>query len=598
MNATRRRLHAEIPALRRHLVLTTVLAAATAGCVIAQAGLLAEVLAGGFTSASRPAQLAGPLLALAATMAVRAALTWGQSVLGARAAARLKAALRDRLAAHAHAWGPVAPDRWRRGELATLLARGLDSMDAYVVGYLPKTTGAVVIPLAVLTALAVVDPVSALIVVLTLPLIPLFGALVGTHTRERTAASWASLARLGGHFLDVLSGLPTLRAFGRAERQVGVVRRMAEAHHRATLRTLRVAFLSALVLELVATCSVALVAVPMGLRLLAGHAELGTALTVLFLAPEAYSPLRAAGGAFHDSAEGVAVAERCFAVLDTPGTVTSGNRTRVAAGARAAVRAGARAEFPAPERKFGPLERDFPSLERAGLSLERVSVRYPGQDVPALSEVSLRVEPGETLGLVGPSGAGKSTLLTLLLGFLAPASGRVAAGNTDLADIDPAYWRQQVAWVPQHPHLFAASVADNIRLGAPDASDQEVREAARAANAEEFIAGLPLGYATRLGEHGAGLSSGQRQRLALARAFLRDTPLLLLDEPTAHLDPHSETAVVDACARLAAGRTALVVAHRPAILRYADRLVSLDDGRLTTPDQPIRPGTAVPGIRY
>ncbi|UNZ16123.1 thiol reductant ABC exporter subunit CydD [Streptomyces sp. 891-h] len=565
MNATRRRLHAEFPALRRRLAWTAVLAAATAGCAITQAVVLAEVLARGFATAAPPERLVGPLLALGAVFVARAALTWGQSVLAAHTAAWLKSALRDRLAVHAYATGPVARYRWHRGELATLLTRGLDSLDPYVTGYLPKLAGAVVTPPAVLVALSVIDWTSALIVVLTLPLVPLFGALVGTHTRERTARSWAALARLGGHFLDVLSGLPTLRAFGRAEHQVGVVRRMAEEHRVTTMRTLRVAFLSALVLELVATLSIALVAVPLGLRLLAGHAEFGMALAVLFLTPEAYLPLRTAGGAFHDSAEGLAVAERAFAILDEPA--------------------------PDITPAFMPA-RTGPSPMRHGLALERVSVCYPGQERPVLSEVSLRVRPGERLGVVGPSGAGKSTLLALLLGFLAPASGRITVGTTDLADLDPAFWRQQISWVPQRPHLFAASVADNIRLGTPHASDREVRAAARAAHAHEFIAALPEGYATRLGEHGAGLSSGERQRIAVARAFLRDTPLLLLDEPTAHLDPDSEAAVVAACARLAAGRTTLVVAHRHDVLRDADRIVSVQDGRLTAVDGPTRPRAA------
>jgi ATP-binding cassette subfamily C protein CydD len=373
---------------------------------------------------------------------------------------------------------------------------------------------------------------SAVIVAVTLPLVPVFGALVGTHTRARTARQWSSLSRLGGHFLDAVAGLPTLRAFGRADAQAATVARMADAHRGATVRTLRVAFLSSLVLELVASLSIALVAVPIGLRLLAGTTDLHTALVVLLLVPEAFLPLRAAGAAFHDSAPGLAAARQVFDVLDEPPAVPA-----------------------------------TPSPRDAGLRLDAVTVRYPGQDAPVLVDVSLRVAAGERVALVGPSGAGKSTALAVLLGFVAPESGRAYAGGP-------------IAWVPQRPHLFAASVADNIRLGRPDATPDEVRAAATAALADGFVSALPHGYDTVLGERGAGLSAGQRQRIALARAFLLDAPVLLLDEPTAHLDPDSESAVLRASTHLMAGRTVLVVAHRTALLSHVDRVVRLDGGRV------------------
>ncbi|MEV5463781.1 thiol reductant ABC exporter subunit CydD, partial [Streptomyces cellulosae] len=400
----------------------------------------------------------------------------------------------------------------------------------------------------------------------TLPLIPVFGALVGMHTATRTARQWRLLARLGGHFLDVVAGLPTLRAFGREGHQTRVVGEMADAHRRATMRTLRVAFLSSFVLETVATLSVALVAVPVGLRLLGGELDLRTALTVLFLAPEAYLPLRAAGAAFHDSAEGITVAERVFAVLDDAEAVPTTRTSRT----------------PAPDART------------ALLRLDRVTVHHPDRAEPALLDVGLTVRPGEHVALVGPSGAGKSTLLSLLLGFTAPTSGRVTVDGTDLRDIDPDAWHAQVAWVPQRPHLFAASVADNIRLGRPGAGHAEVRAAARAASADRFIEELPDGYDTVLGEHGAGLSAGQRQRIALARAFLKDAPVLLLDEPTAHLDPESEAAVTRATADLMRGRTAVVVAHRTSLLPYADRVVSVRAGELTLPEGLLASWPAAP----
>ena len=349
---------------------------------------------------------------------------------------------------------------------------------------------------------------------------------------------------LGGHFLDVVCGLPTLLLFGRADAQTASIRRRAEDHRRATMRTLRLAFLSSAALEFVATISVAIVAVSVGLRLVNGSLDLRTGLVVLILAPEAYWPIRQAGAQFHASAEGLAAAESIFAVLETP----------------------------AP-RPAGGLRVD---LARTTVRVEGVSVRYDG-DRPPVECADLTVHPGEFVGVAGPTGCGKTTLLWLLLGFVGPATGRVVLdgphGRIDLADADLDHWRSQLAWVPQDPWLAAASITDNVLLARPDAEPAAVARALRLAHATEFVDGLPDGAATILGENGTGLSAGQRQRIALARAFLRDAPLVLLDEATAHLDPISEAAVADAISRLARDRTVIAVAHRPALLDGSDRIV-------------------------
>lgn len=530
---------------RAYLTACVALGVATAGLVVAQAALLATAISRAFLDGAGLADLRTPLLLLALVVTGRAAVSWAQEVAAHRASAAVKSQLRTRLLDHAVRLGPGWLSGERSGELATLATRGVDALDGYFARYLPQLVLAVIVPFAVLAVVLPADLLAAVTIALTLPLIPVFMVLVGLTTRRRTDRQWRTLSLLSGHFLDVVAGLPTLKVFGRARAQAASVRDITDRYRRATMGTLRVAFLSALVLELLATLSVALVAVGIGLRLVDGELTLRTALLVLILAPEAYLPIRQVGVHYHASAEGLAAAERVFAVLETP-LPTAGTRTHV------------------------------PDLRQVPIRLRDVTVRYAGRPAPAVDGLSLDVRPGDTVALVGPSGAGKSTVLGALLGFVRPESGRVLVGDVDLTAIDPDTWRSQITWVPQRPHLAAASIADNIRLGRPDADDDAVRRAVVLAGAAEFIDALPDGLATVLGEGGAGLSAGQRQRVALARAFLRDTPVVLLDEPTAGLDGASEARVVEAVRRLARSRTVVVVAHRPALLSLADRVVVLD----------------------
>lgn len=564
--------------VRLHLAACLAAAVAAGLLVLVQAELLAGVLSGRFAVAA--------LLPLALVVTLRGLLGWVQGISAGRTATALKTVLRRRLLRR---FEEIGPDGYRSGELVTLAGRGLDALDPYLTGYLPAVAVAGVVPVAVVVRLFAADLPTAVIVLLTLPLIPVFGALVGWTTRAVTERQWRALARLGGHFLDVVRGLPTLRAFGRARYQASVIRDVAEAHRAATMRTLRVAFLSSLVLELVASLSLALVAVPVGLRLLSGSLDLHTALLVLLLAPEAYLPLRAMGTKFHAAMEGVAAADEAFAVITPSGTADEepGHETAVREARRTAVETTAREGLPTaadePARAAArTAPRGVPSHGAPEIRLEDVTVRYPGREDAALQGVSLVVSPGERVAIVGPSGAGKSTLLHLLLGFVTPARGRVLAGGADLAELDLDEWRRRLAFVPQRPHLFAASVADNIALGSAAGPD-EIRAAAAEAQAAEFIEALPDGYETRLGERGANLSAGQRQRVALARAFCRPAAqVLLLDEPTARLDGRSEAAVVEATRRLAEGRTAIIVAHRPAMIDLADRVIRLDSGALAS----------------
>ncbi|NYT96618.1 thiol reductant ABC exporter subunit CydD [Salinispora sp. H7-4] len=538
------RLLRRVPAARRDLAVLALLGVLAAGLVLAQATALAALLATAFDGQLNRPALAGFVAAISA----RSLLVWAQGTVSARVAATVKAALRAELLAAVGRHGPTWVAGQRAGQLATLAGRGLDALDAYFTGYLPQLVLSVTVPIAVLARIFVADWSSALIIAVTLPLIPIFGALLGWQAQAATERQWRRLALLGGHFLDMIAGLPTLRTFGRARAQTEVVRRMADGHRVATIRTLRIAFLSALVLELVATLSVALVAVPVGVRLLGGGLTLQTALLVLLLTPEAYLPLRTAGSRFHASMEGLTA-------LDEALTLSAG----------------------APEAGTGA-GRAEPN-GRGVIRFEGVTVAYAR--TTALRDVTLTIRPGERIAVVGPSGAGKSTLLNLLLGFVRPTSGRVTVDGVDLAQADLDAWRRNLAWVPQRAHLFAASLADNIRLGSPDTPDAALADAVHDAALTEVVAALPDGLATHLGERGHGLSSGQRQRVALARAFLRDAPVVLLDEPTARLDSGSESAVLRATRALVAGRTALLVAHRPALLTDADRVLRVADGRVT-----------------
>jgi thiol reductant ABC exporter CydD subunit len=569
-------------AARGYLAITVGLGLGGTVLILLQAGLLATALAGAARGIGIGA-LAGTLAWLGVVLAGRAAGAAGGEAAALRAAAEVKSGLRRRLSAHALRLGPAWLGGQRAGEITTLATKGLDGLDAYFARYLPQLMLAVVVPLAVLVRVAFADWISAVIIAVTLPLIPLFAILIGWYTRAQTQRQWRLLALLGGHFLDVVSGLPTLKLFGRARAQAEMIEQVTSAHRKATMATLRVAFLSALVLELTAALATALVAVEIGLRLLYGHVSYQTALLVLLLTPEAYLPLRNAGGQFHASTEGATAAQRAFEILDTP--VPAGGSGPAATGGQ-----GGRVVPPGQQSPSAPAAATSADvdLSREDIALHAVTLSYPGRDRPALEQVSLTIRPGEQIILTGPNGAGKSSLLALLLRFATPASGTITAGSLDLAEIPLDRWRSQIAWVPQHPHLFTATVAENIALGEPGARREDIAAAARLAGADDFIQRLRDGYDTVLTEGAKSLSTGQRQKLALARAFLRRAPVLLLDEPTAHLDPVSADRIMAALEDQLADRTVVLVTHRPPPLGRPTRVLTLDHGRLTGLDDPVQ----------
>jgi thiol reductant ABC exporter CydD subunit len=536
--------------VRRLIALSVALGVASAVVVVVQAILLAGILADVIIGGAGPDQVAGRLGALAVVIAIRAALAWAAEELAGRSASAVTAGLRRDLVLHAAALGP----RWRSGEhggrLAVLATTGVESLHSYLARYLPQLVLSVVVPGIMLIYLFSADLTSGIIVLVTLPLIPLFMALVGWYTDRQTRAKWASLSRLAAHFTDVVAGLPTLKVFGRAKAQAEAVRRVTDDYRTSSMVTLRVAFLSSMVLELLASLSVALVAVAIGLRLVYGGLALEVGLAVLILAPEAYLPLRQLGTQFHAAADGVEAAGRVLDVLDTPPPVP-----------------GTRRDLTAP---FG-IRVDAATVGRAG---ER----------GAVGPLTLVAPAGQVTVVTGDSGAGKTTLLQLLAGVLRPDTGAVTvtsgtSGEGDavpVADLDPGWWRSQLGWAAQGGALQAGTIRQNLTLGRPDLDEATLRSALLAADAAGFVDALPGGLEHRLGDGGSGLSQGQRQRLTLARALARPAPVLLLDEPTAALDEPTEQRVLAGMRRLIGGRTVVLVTHRPGPLALADQIVRLE----------------------
>jgi thiol reductant ABC exporter CydD subunit len=516
--------------------------------ILVQATLLARVISRGFDGAGFRAVKTDVVL-LVAAFAGRGALSWAFEVAGRRAATTVLSELRLSLVERRLLSSPAALDGVEAAEVAAASVGGIDPLAAYFGRYLPQLVLACIAPLAILGWVGAIDVTSALVMLATLPLVPVFMWLIGRFTEERARERWQALRLLSAHYLDVMRGLPTLRAFNRSREQVTAIADTSERYRRATMETLRVSFLSGSVLELAATLGVALVAVIVGVRLADGGLTLHTGLVVLVLAPELYAPLRQLGAQFHTSTDGLAVAERILTLLDEE-----------------------RAARPATRRPA-------PSPAGSTVRLRHVSFAYPSRPAPVLDGFDLTLRPNETLALVGESGAGKSTVAALVLGRARPASGRVEIGSLDLAQYSLEEWQREIAWVPQAPTMFRGTVADNIRMGNRGASDAQVRLAAAMAGADDFIRDFVDGYGTFVGDGGRPLSAGERRRIALARALVRDAPLLVLDEPTADLDPESAAQVAHTLDVLRGTRTVLLIAHRPELEFVADRVVMLVDGK-------------------
>jgi ATP-binding cassette subfamily C protein CydD len=542
------RLLRQARAARRYVVLTTGLGVATAALLVVQSLLLARIIAGVAMDGEKLTDVRTAMVWLGIVLAARAVLAGLQERFGHRAATDVVRQLRERLIEQAR----YELSTNRGASLALLATRGLDALDGYLTRYLPQLLLAATLTPAVLLVIWWEDWIAGLTVLLTLPLIPLFMALIGMASQDAADRNLASLQRLGTQVLDLIAGLPTLRALGTASAQAERVRAAGDAHRRATMKTLRTAFLSALALEILVTLSVALVAVGIGLRLVSGSLDLRTGLAVLLLAPEVYAPLRAVGTHFHASQDGLAAAQQAFDVLERPLPVIG--------------------------------VRKAPDLSSTTISFATVCVQHEGVPTATPDGLTATVRPGETVALTGPSGCGKTSAIGVLLGLNPPTSGEVVLAPEHqepfaLSEVDPESWWRQIAWCPQHPVLVPGTLTENVTLLCPSATPEQVREAASMTGFEDVVSSVPGGWSARVGQGGTGLSAGQRQRLALTRLLLSEAPLVVLDEPTAHLDAGSEQTVLNLLAELRRrGRTVVLVAHRPALIATADRTIDLSSG--------------------
>nr|WP_281261776.1 thiol reductant ABC exporter subunit CydD [Breoghania corrubedonensis] len=537
---------------KRDLRLTLTFAVATGLAVIAQGFLVARILDELIFRGRTFSDVTRELVLLAAVILARAGAVWATDRFAFSAAAVVMRSLRAHLISRVERIGPVGLAERKTGETVAAIADGVRAIEPYYSRYIPASVMATLLPLAIFCVVLPFDWLSALVFVVTAPLIPVFMILIGEGAEKLNQRQWGRLQRMSGHLLDAVQGLATLKAFNAARRMTEQVAKVADAYRRDTMAVLRIAFLSSLVLEFFATVSIAIVAVLVGFRLLWGEIGYFEGLFILLLAPEFYLPLRSMGTAYHARMEAIGAAEGIVALEDVPALAEPGGAQAV----------------------FRP--------ERIAISFEDVELTFAGGR-RALDGVSFQVAAGEAVALVGPSGGGKSSLLNLLLGFVQPTSGRVRVNGVALGALDMAEWRSMIGYVPQAPRILSGTLAANIAPQDDTPDMERLEKAARQADLFDVIARLPDGFDTRIGEGGAGLSGGEAHRLALARAFYRDAPVIVLDEPTAHLDRDSEARVQAAIARLLPGRTALMVAHRRATIEQAGRVVGLRAGRLADP---------------
>ncbi len=547
-----RRLLSNTGTAHKPLAITIALGTADGIAVVFQAWAISRIVSAAFLAGAGITQVQSELILLLLLSLLRLALSTFREAAAQRAANLVKSDIRSRLLSHLLALGPAYTNAERSGELTNTIQEGVEALDAYIRQYLPQLALAAIVPLAIFLFILPVDPLSAFVLLLTAPLIPIFMVLIGDAAETQTRRQWSVLSSMSATFLDAIQGLTTLKLLGRSRAMIAEIANISDRFRHSTMRVLRVAFLSAFVLEMVATISTAVVAVEIGLRLLYGRIQFEQAFFVLLLAPAFYLPLRLLGTRFHSGMSGIAAAQRIFDILDQP----------------------------VPAAKTDQPDIHQPLEFHKAIEFRDVHLAYEDGKRIALDGVTFTIPRGKIVGVVGPTGGGKSTLAHLLLRFAEPGGGEILIDGMPLENIDTEAWRRLLSWVPQQPYIFNTSAAKNIRFARPQALIAEIETAAERAGAHSFIGSLPQGYDTILGEGSSRLSGGEAQRIAIARAFLKESPIIILDEVTAHLDAEIEAEVLDSLRDLLAGRTALIIAHRLRTVIRADEILVLSRGQI------------------
>jgi len=524
--------------------------------IILQAWLMAKVINAVMFNHAGLTEVKSWLIYLLILFIIRAILIWASEVSAFKAAAQVKQKLRSQLQEKLFALGPIAVADQHSGEISNTLVEGIEALENYYARYLPTMSLVALIPFSILIFIFPIDWISGVVLVVTAPLIPFFMILIGKGTEKLNHKQWRKLARMSAYFLDMIQGISTLKLFDASKREAKTIAMISDEYRKTTMSVLRVAFLSSLALEFLATVSIAIVAVLIGFRLFYGEMDFFYGFFALLLAPEFYLPLRNMGTHYHARLEAIGAAENILAILekDTPQEQNTENSSVAEASNSIAI------------------------------ELHNIHFSYPDRGI-ALDDFSLKIPAGKRTAIVGYSGAGKSTVANLLLGFIQPQSGEILINQQNLNQLGLKSWREKIAWVPQHPHFFHGSIRYNIALGKTalgnsSASDEQIKQAAKLANIDNIIKGLANGYDTFIGDKGAGMSGGEVQRIALARAFLKDAPFVILDEATANLDAHNEQLIQESINSLAKNRTLLVIAHRLKTIENADHIVVMDKGKV------------------
>ena len=546
-------LFSEIKPVRINFILVIFFGLLAAVTTIFLALSLSKIINGVFLSKQTLQDVSTLLIIFIVLAILKSILIWNQQFFSTSLVTFIKKSFRKKLLIKIEEIGPLILKSERTGELVNTLLNGVDKLEDYFSKFLPQMFLSVFIPIIILVFVFPLDWLTAIVFIVTAPIIPIFMFLIGSIAEKMNKKQWQTLSRMSAYFLDVLQGLPTLKLFNRTQEAIDKINDFSNLFRIKTLNVLKIAFLSALVLEVTATLSVAVIAVEIGLRLLNGNFVFSDALFILIIAPEFYLPLRILGTTYHAGMEGIAAFERIKDVLNyntTKSNFTSNTKD------------------------------DFTFAQNNSIILKNISYTYSDRATKALDNISLTIETNKVTAIVGASGSGKTTLMNILLRFFNPTEGNIFIGETDLHLVKKETWRENLAWLPQNPHLFSKSIRENLQIANVRATFEEVVNAAKIAHIHEFILDLPNGYNTLVGENGAKLSGGEIQRIALARAYLRNSPLLFVDEPTANLDPIVEEEIVKDMYKLFSGKTVLIIAHRLNTIVNADKIIVMKDGRI------------------